>query len=124
MLSFAAICLVLVSAMHSWLGGRDLIDPICRLPDVPVILGSRRNAVLTLKFGWHFLSLIWLVLAALLLRLEMSAAGFPQLFLLTLAAQFGVCGATALIASRGRHLSWVVFFHLALALAAAGWGLT
>ncbi|MEM1078850.1 MAG: hypothetical protein AAGI09_10020 [Pseudomonadota bacterium] len=105
MLTFAALCLLLVSAMHSGLGGRNLIDPICRLPDLPVILGDRRNSVLTLKFGWHFLSLFWVVLAALLFRLDMEATGFVQIFLLVLALQFALCGAIALIASRGRHLS-------------------
>ncbi|WP_424972718.1 hypothetical protein [Dinoroseobacter sp. S76] len=123
MLIFAALCLCLVSFMHSGLGGRRLIDPICCLPDLPIILGSRRNTILTLKFGWHFLSLVWLVLAALLLWLEWDAAGFNAAFLLILAGHFALCGAVALIASRGRHLSWGLFLPLAGALGSAGWGM-
>ena len=58
MLTVAAFLLMTVSAMHSLLGGINLINPICSLPDLPIILGSRRITIMTLQCGWHFLSLL------------------------------------------------------------------
>lgn len=115
----AAILLIGVSAMHSFVGGKRLIDPICSLPDLPIILGSRRNAELTLKFGWHFLSLFWLLLAGYLIALQLAVSDFEKVFTAALGCIFLLCGLIAVIASRGRHLSWVFFLPLSTILIVA-----
>lgn len=112
MLVIAAVLLVGVSLMHSVLGGISLINPICRRSDLPIILGSRRNTVLTLQFGWHALSLFWLALAVLLVLLETRPELFIPAFLLGGAGLFALIGLIALIAGRGRHLSWVFFLTI------------
>ena len=119
MLITAAILLVTVSLMHSVLGGINLINPICRRDDLPIILGSRRNTVLTLQFGWHFLSFFWVALAALLILLEIRPDRFLEAFLMGGAGLFIASGLIALIAGCGRHLSWVFFFPIGGLLYAA-----
>ncbi|WP_299682265.1 hypothetical protein [uncultured Roseobacter sp.] len=119
MLISAAILLVAVSLMHSVLGGINLINPICRRDDLPIILGSRRNTVLTLQFGWHFLSFFWVALAALLVLLHARPDRFLEDFLMGGAGLFIASGLIALIAGRGRHLSWVFFFPIGGLLCAA-----
>lgn len=119
MLIIAAILLVAVSLMHSVLGGINLINPICRWNDLPIILGSRRNTVLTLQFGWHFLSFFWVALAALLVLLHIRPERFLEGFLIGGAGLFIASGLIALIAGRGRHLSWLFFFPIGGLLYAA-----
>ena len=124
MLIIAAILLVAVSLMHSVLGGINLINPICRRNDLPIILGSRRNTVLTLQFGWHFLSFFWMALATLLVLLHVRPHSFLENFLMGGAGLFIASGLIALIAGRGRHMSWAFFFPIGgllyVALAGAG----
>lgn len=119
MLIIAAILLVAVSVMHSVLGGINLINPICRRDDLPIILGSRGNTVLTLQFGWHFLSFFWVALAVFLVLLHVRPDRFLEDFLLGGAGLFIASGLIALIAGRGRHLSWVFFFPIGGLLFAA-----
>ncbi|MEL7282752.1 MAG: hypothetical protein AAGK79_20545 [Pseudomonadota bacterium] len=119
MLITAAILLVAVSLMHSVLGGINLINPICRRDDLPIILGSRRNTVLTLQFGWHFLSFFWMALAALLVLLHVRPDRFLEDFLMGGAGLFILRGLIALIAGRGRHLSWIFFLPIGGLLYAA-----
>ncbi|UWR63034.1 hypothetical protein K4L02_09615 [Phaeobacter inhibens] len=124
MLITAAILLVAVSLMHSVLGGINLINPICRRDDLPIILGNRRNTVLTFQFGWHFLSFFWVALAALLVLLHIQPDRFLEGFLMGGAGLFTASGLIALIAGRGRHLSWVLFFPMGGLLYAALKGLS
>ncbi|AUR05913.1 hypothetical protein PhaeoP72_03995 (plasmid) [Phaeobacter inhibens] len=119
MLITAAILLVAVSLMHSVLGGINLINPICRRADLPIILGSRRNTVLTLQFGWHFLSFFWVALTALLVLLHVRPDRFLEDFLTGGAGLFIASALIALIAGRGRHLSWIFFFPIGGLLYAA-----
>ena len=120
MLICAALLLLALAAMHSVLGGRDLINRICVLPDLPVILGSRRMTVLTLQIGWHLLSIFWIALALLLVRLQVDTTGFRLLFLDVFGGLFLISGIVALVAGRGRHLSWVFFLPAALLLFLSG----
>ena len=48
MITAAAVCLFLVGLMHSYLGGRNLIAPLMKNTNFPVVLGSQRNGRLTL----------------------------------------------------------------------------
>jgi len=114
MLFFAAALLIAVTAMHSILGELRLIQPILRLENLPVILGSRQNTRATIRFAWHITSLFWLGLAALLVRLQMSTIDLAAWLLWGVTIAFALSGAAALIASRGRHMSWVFFFPIAV----------
>jgi len=116
MLIVAAVLLVLVGAMHSVLGGRRLIAPLLAQENFPVILGSAERGRLTLWVGWHMLSLTWLVLAGVLVAMHLQPSYRSPAFLIACAVLFGVCGITALSLSRGRHLSWVFFLPISVAL--------
>lgn len=116
MLETAAILLVLVGAMHSFAGGPRLISPLLRRQDFPVILGSQRNGRVTLWFGWHALTLIWWALAAVLLTMDVDKEMVGPALLIALALACGICGLATIVATRGRHLSWVLFLPLAAIL--------
>lgn len=118
MLETAAVLLVLVGAMHSILGGRNLITPLLAREDFPVILGSRRNGRLTLWFGWHALTFFWWAQAYVLWRMAGDTALAGPVTLAAWAVACGLIGLAALIVSKGKHLSWVFFLPLAALL---GW---
>jgi hypothetical protein len=122
MLAFTAILLVLVGAMHSVLGGRNLISPLLAREDFPIVLGSQRNGRLTLWFGWHALTLFWWAQAYVLWRMadDMTHAG--QATLISWATACALIGLIALIVSKGKHLSWVFFLPVATLLFIAGMG--
>lgn len=112
MLETATILLVLVGAMHSTLGGRRLITPLIARDDFPTILGSQRNARLTLWFGWHALTLFWWAQAFVFWRMAKESAQAGPATLTAWAAACGLLGVAALVLTHGRHLSWVFFWDL------------
>jgi hypothetical protein len=113
MLILAAALLFYVGLMHSWIGGKRLINPILRRADLPIILGSIENTRLTLWAGWHLLSLFWWGQAVVLIVIEVAPGMAISAMLLTLSASSALAGALALILSRGKHKSWIMFLPLA-----------
>lgn len=119
MITAAAVCLFLVGLMHSYLGGRKLIAPLMERKDFPIILGSQRNGRLTLYFGWHALTLFWWAQAIVLVAITVRPSLVIPMTLLSLAVACAIMGALALIASRGRHLSWIFFLPISVLLLTA-----
>lgn len=108
----SAVLLVLVGLFHSVIGGKRLIAPIVVREGLPTILGSRTMSRVTLKAGWHLLTVMWFALAAVLVLDGLAIAEFRQLTLLVFGGTFVFCGVIALILSRGKHLSWAFFFPI------------
>lgn len=113
MLLIAAILTVAVSLMHSILGEKRLIGPLLRMEGLPVILGSLNNTKLTLRIAWHITSLMWWGIAAVLVAMHVAPGTVSVAFLWMVSAVFGVSGAVALVASRGKHRSWIFFLPIA-----------
>ena len=111
MLPAAAILVAAISLAHSWLGERYILIRLFRQP-LPKLFGSDTFTRKTLRFAWHITSVAWLGFAVLLLQLD-SAPMSRSAVLVTISVTFAVTGAVALIASRGRHLSWIVFAAIA-----------
>lgn len=107
-LTVAALLLVAIGLAHSYLGERYVLIRLFRR-DLPKLFGDDVFTKRTLRFAWHITSVAWWGFAALLLTLGSS----PHVSLRIISATFFVTGAIALIASRGRHLSWIVFFTIA-----------
>ena len=116
--AIAGALAVLVAAAHSWLGERYVIAPLLRRHDLPRLRGGDELTKRTLRFAWHVTSVAWVGLAALLIAVAPLA---PQPARAAtgrvVAATFAVSSVVALVGSRGRHLSWIVF----AAIAAAAW---
>lgn len=112
-LLIAAILVLLVSGAHSYLGERYILIRLFRRSDLPKLLGSDEFTRATLRFAWHITSLAWLGLAGVMIVVaspgEVSRPGLA----LALSMTFGLSGVVALVGSRGRHLSWIVFFAIA-----------
>ncbi len=113
----AAALAVLLAAAHSYLGERYILVRLFRREDLPKLFGGTTFTKRTLRFAWHVTSVLALGYAGLLVAL--ARATTPALDARIIAATFAGCGIVAVVGSRGRHLSWVVFFAIA---ALAAWG--
>ena len=103
-----AIGLILaIGVAHSYLGEKYILMRLFRQP-LPKLFGDDRFTRQTLRFVWHLLTLAWFGLAAIVALIRLDMPSSPNL-LLAVAVTFGVTAVTALLASRGRHLSWLVF---------------
>lgn len=108
----AAVLLVLVGLFHSLIGGRRLIAPIVARSDLPVILGDIAMSRMTLRAGWHMLTLFWFALAVILVAQVVSAISFDRLVMGVFGVSFLIAALIALVLSRGKHLSWVLFIPI------------
>jgi hypothetical protein len=109
-LATAAILATLLAAAHSYLGERYILIRLFRRDDLPKLFGGTTFTKETLRFAWHITSVMALGIAALLLGLARPEGADAQTQARIIAATLAACGVVALIGSRGRHLSWIVFF--------------
>ena len=112
MLLFAAFLAAFIGVAHSYLGERHILIRLFRQP-LPPLFGGDDFTKKTLRFAWHITTLAWFGLAALLLLLYLDAWSRTT-GLAVIGGTFTLTGLTALIASRGKHLSWIVFGAIAL----------
>lgn len=105
----AAVLALGIGAAHSYLGERYILMRLFRRADLPKLFGSDRFTRRTLRFAWHLTTLAWWGFAGILL--------WPDEALRAVALTFGASAALTLVASRGRHLAWIVF----AAIAALSW---
>lgn len=105
MLIVAAVLLVLCSLVHSVLGERYILRRLFKRDNLPHLFGSDHFTKATLRFAWHITSFAWLGFAVLLWLLPDS-----EELLWTTAVVFAVSGVCSLYYSKGKHLSWLVFF--------------
>lgn len=120
MLYAAAILIAALAVAHSVLGERCILIRLFRRGDLPRLFGGTEFTQRTLRFAWHITSVTWAGLAALLWQLGRGALtphATAQIVGITALA----CGVLPLLFTRGRHLSWVIFFAVgALALCWSG----
>jgi hypothetical protein len=117
-LTLAAVLAVLLAAAHSILGERYILVRLFRRDNLPKLFGDVEFTKRTLRFAWHLTSVGWCGLGAILFLLGRAPLQ-DQAVGRVVAVSFGLSGVAALVGSRGRHPSWMVFFAIALL---AWWG--
>lgn len=110
----AAFLTLAIGLAHSWLGERYILMRLLRRQNIPHLFGSDAFTKRTLRFAWHLTTVAWFGAAALLLILASSPIdASARLLSRVIAATFLVSAVVALVGSRGRHLSWIVFLLIA-----------
>ena len=109
----AAVLTVLIGLAHSYLGERYILIRLFRRSELPKLFGDDWFTRRTLRFAWHATTLAWWGLAAILVAASGEPEGLRSAVLMVIAVTFGISFIVALIASHGRHLSWVVFLAIA-----------
>ena len=107
-LYLAALLLVAISIVHSYLGERYILIRLFKRDNLPKLFGSTEFTAQTLRFAWHLTSVAWFGFAAILVCLANPAIDsktIGQIIGITFLVHFLI----ALAGSRGRHLSWSIF---------------
>jgi hypothetical protein len=113
-LLLAAALTVLTAAAHSFLGERYILMRLFRRENLPRLFGGDEFTKRTLRFAWHVTSVAWLGFAGLLVVLAKEAPPPRAPLLQIVAATFLCTAVVAVLGSRGKHLSWIVFTAMAL----------
>jgi len=110
MLIFAVILLVSIGLIHSYLGEKYLLIRLFRRDNLPHLFGSDWFTKQTLRFAWHITTIAWWGFAAILYIVSTGDKNIHQEMLLIVASVFLLSGIVSVIFSKGKHLSWIIFF--------------
>lgn len=113
LLTLAAALTLLIGLAHSYLGERYILTRLLSLKELPRVMGSRSFTRNTLRFAWHLTTVAWAGLGAILGLLAFEKFS-EETVTGVIAGVFLIHGAVSLVASRGKHLSWIVFLAIAL----------
>ena len=83
-----------------------------RRGDLPKLFGGVEFTRQTLRFAWHLTSVAWMGFAGLLTILASAPDGTGRTQARVISVTFALSGVLALVGSRGRHLSWIVFLAI------------
>lgn len=97
-----------VGVAHSYLGEKYLLVRLFRRPDLPHLFGGPEFTIRTLRFAWHLTTVAWWGLTAILVLLARQSLSVPSVSWV-IAITFLVHSLITAVASRARHLAWVVF---------------
>ena len=111
LLYLAAILTFVIGIIHSVLGERYILTRLFRRNDLPALFGGPEFTILTLRFAWHITTIAWWGFAAILILMATESLSFHNTAIV-LSATFLATGLIALLASRGKHLSWIVFLMI------------
>ena len=103
--------------VHSYAGERIILVPLLGRRDLPPLLGSEELTKRVLRAVWHFATLWWLTVAAILFALSDATLDGPgKTAMLILAVPFALMALVVLWGSRGRHLGWLAFLIIAIGM--------
>lgn len=109
MLYLAAALMFITGFAHSYLGERYLLIRLFKRDNLPKLLGDTAFTTGTLRFVWHLTTVVWWGLAYVVFCAAQSELTVVQT-LRVIAMVALVSGLFPLFFTRGRHLSWIVFF--------------
>lgn len=111
MLLAASILIVFIAAAHSYLGERFILKRLFRQP-LPPLFGSDDFTKQTLRFAWHITSVLGLGFATLLILIHVNPLSNKSV-LYAIGSTFAVVALFPLVATRGKHVSWIAFLVIA-----------
>jgi hypothetical protein len=111
----AAVLIIATGLAHSWLGERYIIRRLLRRDDLPALFGDDSFTRQTVRYAWHLTTVAWLGLASVLLVVggAFPVLGVGDALVFAVAQTFVLSAVLALLLTRARHLSWVVFVAIA-----------
>ena len=113
MLLVGAFLLIFIGLIHSYLGEKFILIRLFRRDDLPELLGSDWFTKRVLRFAWHITTIAWWGFAAILYFLSSPSENIRSEILIVVTIVFALSGVVSLFYSRGKHLSWIIFFGIA-----------
>jgi hypothetical protein len=111
-LKIAAVLSILIGIIHSYLGERYILIRLFRRNSIPHLFGSEFFTKGTLRFAWHMTTVAWFGFGYLLFIISEPNENITQIALHTIGAVFLVTGLLSFGFTRGKHLSWIVFWAI------------
>ena len=111
----AAILLIAIGVAHSYLGEKYILIRLFRKDDLPKLYGGTKFTKNTLRFAWHLTTVAWFGFAFVLIHLSGDSLSVNVIGNI-IAFTFLVHGIVSLVGSKGKHLSWPVFFAIGIAV--------
>ena len=113
MLYIGSILLVLIGFVHSILGEKYILIRLFRRDHLPQLLGSDWFTKRVLRFAWHLTTIAWWGFAGILYVYAGSGATTETEVLFITGLVFLVSGLLSASFTKGKHLSWLVFWLIA-----------
>lgn len=113
MLEVAAALCFLIGIIHSYLGERFILIRLFRGDRIPHLFGSGYFTKRTLRFAWHITTFAWWGFGYLLFKISVGDENLTQSVLFTISAVFLLSGLFSFGFTKGKHLSWVIFWSIA-----------
>jgi hypothetical protein len=112
-LETAGILCLLVGVAHSYLGERYILIRLFQNGRVPHLFGSDFFPKGTLRFAWHITTFAWWGFGYLLFKIEAGEESLAQVVLYTIGTVFLFSGVFSFGFTKGKHLSWLLFWIIA-----------
>ena len=103
MLIAAAIIIVLIGCIHSYLGERKVLHPLYQAYDIKGPIER------ILRVSWHLITLFWFAITAQLIAMHNWPDQAFKSFLIIMSVALGISTLISLINSKGKHISWIGF---------------
>ena len=107
-----AVLAILIGLTHSILGERYILVRLLRMEQLPRLFGDDSFTRNTLRFAWHLTTIAWWGFGVML-WMAAGSGEMKHVVLLTSGAVFLLSGLLSFVFTRGRHLSWIVFWIVA-----------
>ena len=109
----AFILTVIIGVAHSYLGERYILIRLFKRNNLPKLFGGTSFTKNTLRFVWHLITVAWFGLGSILVLLAQREIRVDYIGYV-IAITFFIHFAISLIASKGKHLSWIIFLLIGL----------
>ncbi|WDE07590.1 hypothetical protein SG34_012285 [Thalassomonas viridans] len=113
MLILAAALTLFIGIVHSYLGERYLLSRLFKRDNLPQLLGSDWFTKRVLRFAWHLTTVAWFGFAAIFVALSGSAELKQGVVLTIISVVFLMSGLVSFSFTKGKHISWVIFWAIA-----------
>lgn len=113
MLYIGASLAVFIGFLHSLLGEKFILTRLFQRTNLPHLFGSDWFTKRVLRFAWHLTTVAWWGFAAILVVLEKPSTTTHSDLLFIIGGVFVMSGIIAAGFTRGKHLSWIVFWAIA-----------
>jgi len=113
MLIIGSLLLIFIGFVHSYLGEKYILIRLFKRDNLPKLFGSDWFTKRVLRFAWHLTTIGWWGFASILYFLSNPSTNIRSEILITITIVFIVSGVISLLFSRGKHLSWLIFFGIA-----------
>ncbi|MDA9189587.1 hypothetical protein N9O57_01265 [bacterium] len=111
MLILASVLCFSIGSIHSYFGEKFILIRLFNKCEVPKLFGDTYFTRRTLRFAWHLTTLAWFGFGVILFK-ENSKLSLDPALLKIVGAVFFFSGLLAFCFTKGKHLSWVIFWTI------------